>query len=1341
MQPDTSSASSASSLKKYDIFKNVIHDRTKVNAIQTILANLAVGDTSHDIDKKDKGVLGITANLRNSETIQAKMYKAGIPITYNDVLTEEDAISSVVNNATFEWEVSNSSTDAFKQTKYVPLTIMKYIKEGIHPIEATARTGAILSEAELTKHNFQTINGNDYVVTYFDVKPLQHLITAQTFFTNMGYDPSILTTPKNIAFVVDCTSITIEEILNKGNQLNENFRTYLIKSSEGENDPGGKTNLQDKSFKSNTTGVRYRAAVPYNLNKAKSYNYSYEINGDGISPYTQFFTNYSFNLSELQFDDKYIFSSLSTTINITHPDRNKRIPTKTVLNSGYMNEIATVSNVVRNVLAKIIKFGNKYSDIDTFDYNCALQQKRSGDWLQALLCCLVALEERQFCEYNSPAFSLETLFKKKQITDGTAGSAVLKFEQDDVYLVTHDRILLAFALLLGINVIFTHHYKSTRQPHSFHSALVYKIKNPLETSQSKKKVMTQFLISLKGTTGQPTFSTQLIDDTKQLSKVYNRFKKHIERFKTGVQLDDTSPETEDNLNNHITKFKNYINAVDSRNGITADTINEKTRLIFSCAFKIALLRTTFPDLDCLEDYIAKLNMLLTNVRTYASKLAGNVTMHPKEGEDDFTVATNYFLRNDDNDNGDTIGYDDIVKFLTEYNEISNRLKVIKKVFNDFGKYVENMEKGLKKNPSFGLILAWRTSNVPKCNLWVQYNNVLNINSAFINDKNIFLYELTKLDDDLKSKICKVYYELFEKIKIPVNITGAPALQAKIQQNVLSFCLEVFINLGPFVDDNADIKQRIDDFLTSTQTLLDRPMSDNEFFKPDRFNKVIEELNALNSTKEVSGDATINDVSIPGDPVVVYDPVVIPNLIEDLIELVDLSASTDVASRRLDEIVAQNDDTNPNLTMDLSIDRINTGHVDNVLFEPPSPPRQAGGNRKKAQDISFIFQNKMAPRYLVVTNLFAKRRDMTEEIINNIIYRLSDSYEIRRHELPPDNRAEEEVQPDIYQNGGRASEEIDTLLSSDESILVNEKFSPHPLLSIYLILESYCTELNVTSIEDTWDYEIFIQFFVLTTKMINALLKIYSREKKNNTNELKACMVGYGLRELIFTSHQYIERDPICTESLNIELNNYNPLSKMFSIFVNRVCGSVNQTPEDMEFGSKYISSPIFREYAREIQFNDILVSNVSQVNTYELALKAQQLFLEVGNKIMADANNIENNDLLDLTSIELPYLTETTVIAPQHMIEIPNPNLKLDNKNKGNNINDYYKQLPKANANANVNNTVVYGGNKRTKNKKQYVKNKLTRRKAKIYKNRTIKRKLNKKLNKRSKRKMSNYNI
>jgi hypothetical protein len=306
---------------------------------------------------------------------------------------------------------------------------------------------------------------------------------------------------------------------------------------------------------------------------------------------------------------------------------------------------------------------------------------------------------------------------------------------------------------------------------------------------------------------------------------------------------------------------------------------------------------------------------------------------------------------------------------------------------------------------------------------------------------------------------------------------------------------------------------------------------------------------------------------------------------------------------------------------------------------------------------------MAPRYLAATNLFVIGENRNEENLNYILDRLSGASEIRKYELlnPPEGELLGDIAdhvtiatpPDGFnppaglgQRGG-THEEIDALLSSDESILVNEKFAPHPLLSIYLILESYCTELGVTSIEDSWDYEIFIQFFVIANKMINNLLKIYSGENKTNVNELKACMVGYGLRELIFTSPQYIERDPICTEALNLGLNNYNPLSKMFSIFVNRVCGSVNQTPEDIELGSKYISSPIFKEYAQGIPFETILDSNVREVNTYELALKAQTLFLEVGNKIISDTNGMENNRLLELTSTELPYLTETTVELEQ----------------------------------------------------------------------------------------------
>jgi hypothetical protein len=197
-----------------------------------------------------------------------------------------------------------------------------------------------------------------------------------------------------------------------------------------------------------------------------------------------------------------------------------------------------------------------------------------------------------------------------------------------------------------------------------------------------------------------------------------------------------------------------------------------------------------------------------------------------------------------------------------------------------------------------------------------------------------------------------------------------------------------------------------------------------------------------------------------------------------------------------------------------------------------------------------------------------------------------------------------------------------------------------------------------------------------------------------------------------------------------------------------VCGSVNQTSEDIEVGSRYISSPIFSEYAQEIHFNNILDSNVGQVNTYELALKAQKLFLEVGNKIISDTNGIENNDLLNLTSIELPYLTETTVIAGQHII--PNTKLKnnsvytinvKDDKNKINVKDQQTIPNTKLNREQMEYPLISQGGNKNTKNNKKYVKNKLTKGKAIKYKNktkkhRTIKHKLNKKLNKRSKRKI-----
>ena len=100
--------SKTSPLKMYDIFKNTVTG-ADVTKIEDLLANLSVGDTSHDIDKKDKGILGITDKLKTDASIEAKMYKKGIPVSYKAVPNEEGAISSVIKSPSFEWVQKSSS--------------------------------------------------------------------------------------------------------------------------------------------------------------------------------------------------------------------------------------------------------------------------------------------------------------------------------------------------------------------------------------------------------------------------------------------------------------------------------------------------------------------------------------------------------------------------------------------------------------------------------------------------------------------------------------------------------------------------------------------------------------------------------------------------------------------------------------------------------------------------------------------------------------------------------------------------------------------------------------------------------------------------------------------------------------------------------------------------------------------------------------------------------------------------------------------------------------------------------------------------------------------------------
>ena len=91
---------------------------------------------------------------------------------------------------------------------------------------------------------------------------------------------------------------------------------------------------------------------------------------------------------------------------------------------------AEKENNITTVTSKFKKHMGKNTPTDKKLTNIALQQKRSGDWLQVLYCLIAKL--RGF-----------------KTVDGTPITDI-----DNVYLLTHDRIALAYGLEMGIDSFF-----------------------------------------------------------------------------------------------------------------------------------------------------------------------------------------------------------------------------------------------------------------------------------------------------------------------------------------------------------------------------------------------------------------------------------------------------------------------------------------------------------------------------------------------------------------------------------------------------------------------------------------------------------------------------------------------------------------------------------------------------------------------------------------------------------------------------------------------------------------------------------------------------------------------
>ena len=369
--------------KEYEGY-NFIDTQTKTNPnFMMHLANLAASDSKHDFGQE----------YVKSDNVIIDIYNTGIPKPFKIVYDESGSVKSVLQNGQTLQAMFTGDT------KTVDFDIKHLDQE---PGKVLHRYAGI---KEYIKDNGLYNEGGNFV------EKCQLL-------------DSIL--------VIDFNQNGFLSMLKNGKSDPEK-KMYYVMVPELENDPAGKTPVDDKLFK-RETGVDLRAMLDV-TDKTIVYN-EYDMNSEVFS--NNFFSNYNFQLSPITSTKGISGKVTSKSVSLNIFKNNKLggdiLNQAEIKNCKKENSIDSLLKFLKNFF-KIIS-GSKSSDsTSNFNYNVKLQQKRSGDWFQVLAC--LDIYNRKFKDYNDPNKDIN--FTK---------------QNNNVYFVTHDQIACAYALIMGVNIIF-----------------------------------------------------------------------------------------------------------------------------------------------------------------------------------------------------------------------------------------------------------------------------------------------------------------------------------------------------------------------------------------------------------------------------------------------------------------------------------------------------------------------------------------------------------------------------------------------------------------------------------------------------------------------------------------------------------------------------------------------------------------------------------------------------------------------------------------------------------------------------------------------------------------------
>jgi hypothetical protein len=713
-----------------------------INNLNRTLAILSFGDAKHDFKFQRTEFEKIMSN-----------FNTGLPFPSNSILDEDDCLKAILDlskGKDINVEVSDTDYDKKYEGK------LTTINNNIYDIKAF-RVGKPSDD-----DNFQEDEDDDEddEENSGDKKKYK-LITAKEFYDKSGFDNT--NNNNNIGIVIDAAAVSFLKILKTGPPIKEK-NVYYIYGPEVENDPATKKSVYHPIFEKKN-GINLIPCVPNNPPDFV-YDYSYESNLDQLSKENeniqnvlyldQFFTKYNFNLSELKIDGKGRSISYTTDLNVSYNEFLNELT-----NSKKKNSAPTLKNYLKQFIDIFSNKSSKKSNDneDNFYMNCAFQQKRSGDWLQVLLCAALNDKSRAFKKIGDSNYNITRNI-------------------DSVYLVTHDRIALAFALLNGINVIYTHGqtysvkiYTIQNRTIGLNEEEIQKIDDENNFGWLKEKInkINDLL---------PIFTTQ--------SELYTQYNKNYNTFIT-----DKNQELMNKLNELNNNNQNAINW----NDLINNTFDNQTKNIFSNCFELILSKGEYPDLktqynDIIGD-IEKLNGIL--------KLNPNYT----------TLDLNGFI--------DLLGgYEKYKVFYLDVEKMYSCLKNMVAILNNKSK---NFNNNFADNENLRLIKNWKWQIEGSQRIWTKYEDIAsNKSSIFLQSRNAFLYSLNNLSNPLKKSIVSYYKSIYNQLKT-LNESDLSTRKFKAVAN--AFCIEVILALG--FDDNNDKSIRSEE---NMKALINNPNNKN-----------------------------------------------------------------------------------------------------------------------------------------------------------------------------------------------------------------------------------------------------------------------------------------------------------------------------------------------------------------------------------------------------------------------------------------------------------------------------------------------------------------------------------